>query len=198
MTGDTAEPTRLRAVPTAAAVPSEHSHLVAQLFESAASATTPPGITLTIGPAPARLAPFAFTLLAETEDESHGMSGSGRLVLLHDPTGNPAWQGTWRAIAYLRADVDEHIATDPLLHDVVWSWMTEAWDANHCAAQSASGTVTCNQSRPFGEVIDDTASAEVELRCSWTVPADADGLMDAQAQVHAWLQVLKTATSEHP
>src|SRR5699024_6820563 len=46
-------------------------------------------------PAPQRIAPFSAAITADVivADEE---VGSGRLVLLHDPAGNSAWQGTFR------------------------------------------------------------------------------------------------------
>ena len=40
--------------------------------------------------------------------------GSGRFVLLHDPAGNTAWQGTFRCVTFARADIDPEMVTDPL------------------------------------------------------------------------------------
>ena len=78
-------------------------------------------------PAPARLAPFAF---AQTVDVELGddIVASGRLVVLHDPAGQPSWQGRTRVIAYIDADVELEVAADPVLPEVGWSWLREGLD----------------------------------------------------------------------
>lgn len=184
----------LRAVPGATVVAADHSGRVQALFDEAANITPIAGIRLTTGPNPQRLAPYAFTLLADVEGAVGDDIGSGRFVILHDPQGQPGWSGTWRVIVYARADVDEDMATDPLLSDVAWSWLTEAWQAWSISPSDTTGTVTCNQSRPYGDVGDRLPSADVELRCSWTPQIDANGLVNLNANVHAWLQMLAAAT----
>lgn len=65
-------------------------------------------------PAPTRISPFSVAIegsVAIREDEL----GSGRLILLHDPSGSEAWQGTSRFVAMIRADVDPSMASDPLV-----------------------------------------------------------------------------------
>ena len=39
--------------------------------------------------------------------------GTGRLILLHDPAGNDAWDGTFRCVAYARADIDPELGLRP-------------------------------------------------------------------------------------
>ena len=55
-------------------------------------------------------------------------SASGRLILLHDPAGHEAWEGTLRLVTYVTAELDAEMATDPLLPEVGWSWLTDALD----------------------------------------------------------------------
>lgn len=189
----TLEPGRaapLRAVPSAAEPAPDHAGRVDALFRLAEAVTPPAGIRVTPGPTPQRLAPFACTLLADATDSDGESLGSGRLVLLHDPNGHPGWGGTWRVVVYTRADVDEHMASDPLLPEVAWSWFGEAWHAWSVSPAETSATVTCNQSRPFGDVGDRVPTADVEVRCSWTPPVDGRGLIDVEANVRAWLQVM--------
>lgn len=189
----------LRAVPTPLPVGRDHATAVAALFDAAAEVTPPPHVTLTVGPSPQRLAPYAFTLLADLNDEAAGASASGRFVLLHDPAGHPGWQGSWRVVSYLRAEIDEQMAADPLLPEVAWSWMQESWARLGVDAAEPSGTVTCTQSRPFGDIDTRDASADVEIRCSWTPQPGDDGLIDVIANIRAWLAVMATAaaTPEH-
>lgn len=183
----------LRAVPSDQRPGQDHASAVAALFDAAAEVTPPPHMTVTVGPSPQRLAPYAFTLLADLTDDDAAVSASGRFVLLHDPAGHPGWQGNWRVVSYLRAEVDEQMAADPLLPEVAWTWMQEAWHRLGVEAGEPSGTVTCTQSRPFGHLEDRSVSAEVELRCSWTPGMDTAGLIDVIAHVKSWLSVMSTA-----
>ena len=71
---------------------------------------------------PQRLAPFSYALGAEVRhpetaivpERSEG-DAFGRLILLHDPEGAEAWDGTMRLVAYIQADLDSSEAVDPLL-----------------------------------------------------------------------------------
>ena len=84
---------------------------------------------------PQRLAPFSYAIGAEVKhpeaavvpDESEG-DAFGRLILLHDPDGSDAWDGTMRLVAYIQADLDSSEAIDPLLPEVAWSWLVDALD----------------------------------------------------------------------
>ena len=92
-------------------------------------------------PAPQRIAPYASALSADVTVDGDDV-GTGRLVLLHDPAGNDAWEGTFRCVAYARAEIDPEMVTDPLLAEVGWSWLTEALDAHGATYVAPSGTVT--------------------------------------------------------
>ena len=80
-------------------------------------------------PAPQRIAPYASALSADVDVDGEEM-GTGRIILLHDPAGNEAWDGVFRCVAYARAEIDVELITDPLLADVGWSWLTEALSAH--------------------------------------------------------------------
>ena len=90
--------------------------------------------------------------------------GSGRLVLLHDPTGNTAWQGTFRCVTFARADIDPEMVTDPLLASVGWSWLIDALDGNDADYDAPSGTVTSVSSDSFGGMASEPSRAEIEIR----------------------------------
>ena len=58
-------------------------------------------------PAPRRLAPYATAIEAAAyRDEAEDEIGSGRLVLLYDPDGQPGWAGVFRLVAGPGADLD--------------------------------------------------------------------------------------------
>ena len=122
-------------------------------------------------PAPQRIAPYAAALSAPTSPSTATDVGTGRIILLHDPDGNDAWDGTFRCVAYARAEIELDMITDPMLADVGWSWLTEALDAHGAAYAAASGTVTRVATESFGAMADDAGSAQIEIRASWT-PTD--------------------------
>ena len=47
-------------------------------------------------------------------------------MLLYDPTGPEPWDGTFRAVTFVRADLEPELGADPLLGEVGWSWLVEA------------------------------------------------------------------------
>jgi DUF3000 family protein len=148
-------------------------------------------------PAPQRIAPYASALSADvTVDEVD--VGTGRIILLHDPAGNDAWEGTFRCVAYVRAEIDPELITDPMLAAVGWSWLTEALDAHGASYSSASGTVTRVATENFGGMADEEGSAQLELRASWTPLEEADGSLDMASHVEAWGELLCTTVGLPP
>src|ERR1700712_4981217 len=79
--------------------------------------------------APQRIAPFASALSADVTVAGEDV-GSGRIVVLHDPAGNDAWAGTFRCVAYARAEIDPELVSDPMLAGVGWSWLTKGLTAH--------------------------------------------------------------------
>ena len=149
-------------------------------------------------PAPQRIAPYSFALSADVTVDEVDL-GTGRIILLHDPAGNDAWQGTFRCVAYARADVDPELITDPMLGAVGWSWLTEALDAHGAAWAAASGSVTRVATESFGGMADEEGTAQVEIRASWTpVPTSETGPPDLTPHVEAWGELLCTAVGLPP
>ena len=107
---------------------------------------------------PQRLAPFSYALGAEVKrdgaeadtavDPPAGGDGEafGRLILLHDPEGADAWDGTMRLVAFVQADLDPSEAVDPLLPEVAWSWLVDALEARSEQVTALGGTVTATTS----------------------------------------------------
>ncbi len=118
-------------------------------------------------PAPQRIAPFSAALTADVTVAGEEV-GSGRLVLLYDPAGNDAWSANFRCVAYARAEIDPDMVTDPLLSGVGWSWLLEALDGHGAEFLAPSGTVTRVASESFGGMAGEPASAELEVRASWS------------------------------
>jgi hypothetical protein len=146
-------------------------------------------------PAPQRIAPFASALSADVTIDGDDV-GTGRIVLLHDPAGNDAWAGTFRCVAYARADIDPEMANDPLLGEVGWSWLTEALDAHGATYAAPSGTVTKVSSESFGSMAEEEATAQLEIRASWTPVGDPT--LDLGPHVEAWGELLCTASGLPP
>ena len=146
-------------------------------------------------PAPQRIAPYASALSADVTVDGDDV-GTGRIVLLHDPSGNDAWEGTFRCVAYARAEIDPEMANDPLLGEVGWSWLTEALDAHGAHYANPSGTVTKVSSESFGSMADEDASAQLEIRASWTPLGEP--LLDLTPHVEAWGELLCTASGLPP
>ena len=146
-------------------------------------------------PAPQRIAPYAAAITADVligEDEV----GSGRLVLLHDPAGNTAWEGTFRCVTFARADVDPEMVTDPLLARVGWSWLIDALDSHGADYLAPSGTVTSVASESFGGMSEDPPRAEVEVRASWT--PDLSRGQSLTPHLDAWAELLCTTAGLPP
>lgn len=142
-------------------------------------------------PAPQRIAPFSAALTADVTLDGEDV-GSGRLVLLHDPAGNDAWEGTFRCVSYARAELDPEQVTDPLLREVGWSWLIDALEGHGAAYTAPAGTVTTVASESFGAMSGEPASAQIEIRASWT---PLEGLA---AHVEAWGELLCTAVGLPP
>lgn len=147
-------------------------------------------------PAPQRIAPHAFALSADVTVDDEDVA-TGRIILLHDPAGNEAWDGTFRCVAYVRADIEPEMITDPLLAEVGWSWLTEALDAHSARFAATAGTVTRVASESFGQMAEETGTAQIEIRASWTPDLDAD-TCDASAHVRAWGELLCQAAGLQP
>lgn len=167
--------------------PNEFLRAVAQLH----AATTRPEVLVEQMPAPQRIAPHAAALSADVTVEGEDL-GSGRLVLLHDPAGNDAWEGTYRFVAYARAEIDPELVQDPLLADVGWTWLLEALESHGATFAAASGSVTVVSSQGFGEMATEPHTAQVEIRASWSPSGDLG------PHVEAWGELLCSAAGLPP
>jgi Protein of unknown function (DUF3000) len=152
-------------------------------------------IRLAEAPAPQRLAPHAIALTADVADASGDDIATGRFVVLHDPAGQEAWQGSTRIVAYVRAELEPEMAADPFLADVAWTWLTEALARRVPAhgVRALGGTVTRVSSDCYGTMSGRPLAAHVELRVSWTPEAD-----DLGSHLEAWADVLACAAGLAP
>lgn len=172
------------------------------MFSAAVAAlgTVRPRPEITIGtvPAPQRLAPWTHAMSAEVADAGavdpdDTPLATARLVLLHDPDGQQAWDGVLRLVIYVRAELDGELAGDPLLAEVGWSWLTEALEGCGARFTALGGTVTQTSSVRFGDIAGPVHSHDIELRASWTA-------LDTELLPHAnaFCMLLATAAGLPP
>ena len=160
-------------------------------------------------PAPGRLAPFAVALGAEVVVPGDGASGAvhgpaapalapaagsddvelatGRFILLHDPDGSAVWDGEFRIVTYIRAQLEPDMGNDEMLGSVAWTWLVEALENHQADYRSAGGTATRVLSESFGTLADRPGTIDIELRASWT-PAGRD----ITAHLEAWSDMVCT------
>lgn len=131
-----------------------------------------PEFHLTQIPAPTRIAPWAVALQAElneTADKNPDFyRGDTKFVVLYDPAGQKAWNGTFRIILHARAPMDTEMGDDPLLGEVAWSWLHDSLIAEGASFHSFNGTVTRIFNETFGDLTLNSSRVELELRASWT------------------------------
>jgi hypothetical protein len=160
----------------------------AAALESLRAAAPRPELRVSEIPAPSSLAPWAVALAADVSAGPHGEDsdlGTGRFVLLYDPSEPESWGGRFRVVCFTQAPLETDIGIDPFLADVAWSWLVDALDARGAHYVAASGTVTKILSTGYGELARQGDGAQVELRASWT-PLDEH----AAAHVEGWSELL--------
>ena len=168
--------------------------------ESMNAATVRPEIELGPIRPPQRLAPFSYAIGAEVKhpelavvpEQSDG-DAFGRLILLHDPEGSEAWDGTMRLVAYIQADLDSTEAIDPLLPEVAWRWPVDALQERAEHVTALGGTVTATTSVRYGDISGPPRAHQLELRASWTATTP-----DLAVHVQAFCEVLEHAAGLPP
>lgn len=171
-----------------------------RLIESFRSFSPRAEILLEEIPAPQKLAMYSFAFSA---DVSNGLLGddedeiaSGRFVLLHEPGGQDTWEGEFRCVTYVRADVDPVMQEDPLLPEVGWKWLLESLTKANCKFTAASGTVTRVASASFGKLSPRSDEAEIEIRASWTpIIANAQEML---THITGWCNLLSEISGLAP
>lgn len=177
-------------------VPASDADFVAA-SERLAATNVRPEFQIEPAPAPQRLAPHALTLVADAAPtltsstlSSLSESATGRFVLLHDPDGVDEWAGTFRVVVFARCDVEPEMLVDPFIHEVAWSWVTDALSS--VAVAQVGGTVTISSGTSFGTMAERPGDGLVEVRASWTpVSLDDQGVVDSMPDhLHAWIDIL--------
>lgn len=147
-----------------------------RVLHSLRGARLRPEVVLEEVPAPGRIAPYSVALTGEVHPRRGGEVdelASGRFVVLHDPAGQDAWEGTLRVVTLLRAAVEDELAVDPLLSHAAWTWLEDALEESGVAYRALGGTVTRVISDTFGVLVERKGDVELELRASWT-PRDPE------------------------
>lgn len=168
----------------------------AQALEQVRAVRIRPEFRLDEAPAPHRLAPSAIALTAESVDPDD--AASGRFVLLHDPDGVDEWEGSFRAVVFVRAQVESDLVADPMLHEVAWAWVLEALDECDARALQVGGTVTSTFGRSFGSMADRPSEGYLEIRGSWTPVAEDSPATEMGRHVQAWADLLAHAAGLAP
>jgi hypothetical protein len=171
-----------------------------KLIDHLRSITPRSEIILEEVPAPQKLAAFSFAfsadvsngLLGEAEDEL----ASGRFVLLHEPGGQDTWEGEFRCVTFVRADVDPVMQEDPLLPEVGWSWFLESITNAGCEFNAPSGTVTRVSSASFGKLSPRHDESEMEIRASWSPIVDDP--QDLIKHIEGWCNLIAEVSGLPP
>jgi hypothetical protein len=150
-------------------------------------------ITLETAPAPARLATNAMTILADLDVAGEEV-GSGRLVILHEPEWQEAWDGNLRMVAFARSELETELVTDAMLLEVGWSWVLDSFKGREINASSLSGTVSRAGSQSFGDLSARAPEGSVEIRYSWTIL----DFPDLPQHILSWCDLLASAAGLEP
>lgn len=165
-----------------------------QVVDALREAQLRPEIRLEEIPAPQRIAPHSLALRAEVVSAGDGdPQATGRFVLMHDPAAPDAWESTWRVVTFASAELEPELASDPLLGEVGWSWLTDAFHARGAGFHALGGTVTRVVNESFGSLSDRESSVEMELRASWS-PSDDDVV----EHLEVWAELLCTVAGVPP
>ena len=152
-----------------------------------------PEILLEEVPAPSRLAPFSAALAVDAVNADDEDLASGRFVVLHDPDGQPTWDGQFRVVTFVKAPIESDVVTDDIFDEVAWSWLMECLGDNEADYHHLSGTVTRTVSRSFADLKDRKDESDLEIRASWTA-----GTSDLSAHLRGWLQLVETCAGLQP
>ena len=167
-------------------------------LEALAGVRPRPEIELEHIPAPQRLAPWAHAVGARVADPDASADddleiATARFIVLFDPDGHEAGNGTTRCVGYLSAGTDEELVDDAMFSEVAWSWLTDALTDAGAGHHNVGGTVTRTASTRFGDLAGPEHTVDVEMRASWT----AEGT-DLDHHLQAWLAVLGNAAGLPP
>jgi hypothetical protein len=184
----------------AGTVPDDAPLAFQRAMEAVRGARPRPEVVLREAPAPQRIAPYSVALTGDVVDRRVQPAGgdpeelaTGRFVLLHDPAAPVPWGGTFRAVTFVRAELEPEMGVDPVLGAVGWSWLVDALADRHAAYDNVGGTVTRVVAESFGALAERGSGVSIEIRASWT-PSDDD----LAAHLLAWTDLLCTVAGMPP
>ena len=154
---------------------------------------TRPEVKLDHTAAPARLATHTAAIVADVDVNGEEV-GNGRLVVLFEPLFQDTWDGNLRLVGFVSADLETELVTDPMLLEVGWSWVEDAFKGRSINPLALSGTVSRSGSQSFGDLSMRQPEGQVEIRVSWTVPADEAFTEHALA----WVDLMTSAAGLEP
>ncbi len=160
----------------------------ARAVSSLQAAKTRRELSITEIPAPGSLAPNAMAMSADVVPAQHGIDsplGTGRFILLHDPSAPEAWGGEFRVVCFAQSPLDTDMGLDPFMAEVAWSWLVDALETAGAKYHSPAGTATKILSTGFGGLEAQGDGAVIELRASWTPINDEIG-----PHVEGWSELL--------
>ncbi len=175
----------------------------ATLAEALRAVHSTPQVRIEEIAAPGRLAPWAVAFSAQVtaegtflEDDAVDDLATGRIVVLYDPAAPEEWQGPFRIVSYIRAELEDELAAEPMLGHVAWTWLTDALDGRDCDVTAVGGTTTKVISESFGTLAQRPTTVDLELRASWT-PVLEDPA-DISEHVEAWVELIMTVAGLPP
>ncbi|MBU5894464.1 DUF3000 family protein, partial [Vibrio cholerae O1] len=62
---------------------------------------------------------------------------TGRIVVLFDAEAPEEWEGSFRIVSYIRAELEHELGNETMLGHVAWSWLEDALEANDCELVAA-------------------------------------------------------------
>lgn len=138
-------------------------------------------------PAPGRMAPHTWAASADVVLHDEDVA-SGRLVVLHDPAWEESWQGHYRMVVLVQAQLEPEFAIESMLGDVAWSWVTESLELHDAESRELGCTATRVVSQSYGALAARPSTVDVEMRVSWTPTSSALG-----PHFSAWAAMLTAA-----
>lgn len=151
-----------------------------------------PDIIVSEAPAPGRLAPHAYAVTAEVGVDPE--IGSGRFVVLHDPSTPAAWGSDTRIVIYVEADIDPEMAQDQLLTEIGWAWLQDCLAGLSAPVSALGGTVTAVRSTSFESLSARGHETSIQIRASWS----GSGLPDLSEHYAAWIALLELCAGLPP
>ena len=130
---------------------------------------------------------MALAAAAARKTRRHELA-TGRFILLHDPDGSAVWDGNFRIVTYIRAQLEAEMGNDEMLGSVAWTWLVEALE-NHQAALPQRRRH--RHAHPLGELRNPRRPARTPSTSS-CAPPGRPPRPTSQAHLEAWSDMVCT------